>query len=88
MWLQNCAEEKSKWVNMVYFLVMNFGERTYDGNNGLTGCTLSIANASAIPVPIPDNPLDWAYDKETDTVSFTIKEELKSMIVVPGESVL
>lgn len=83
MLLQNCTEEKSKWVNIVYFLVMNFGEKSYDDANGLTGCKLSVPNASATPVPLPDNPLDWAYDKETDTVSFTIKEDPKSMIVVP-----
>ena len=83
MLLQNCEEEKSKWVNIVYFLVMNFGEKTYDDSKGLTGCKLSVPNASDTPVPLPDNPLEWQYNKETDTVEFTIKEDLKNMIVVP-----
>ena len=83
MLLQNCEEEKSKWVNIVYFLIMNFGEKTYDDSNGLTGVKLSVSNASATPVPLPDNPLTWQFDKEKDTVNFEIKEDPKSMIVVP-----
>lgn len=83
MLLKNSEEEKSKWVMITYFLVMNFGEKSYDDANGLTGCKLSVPNASATPVPLPDNPLTWEYDKETDTVNFEIKEDPKNLIIVP-----
>jgi hypothetical protein len=87
MMLQNCAEEKSKWVNIVYFLVMYYGEKSYDDANALTGCVLNLPDVSAVPIPLPDNPLDWAYDKENDKLIFTIKEDPKNLIVVPREKI-
>ena len=84
MLLRNCEEEKSKWVSMVYFLVMNYGEKEYDSMTyDLLGCKLSVSNASATPVPLPDNPLTWQYDKEKDTVNFEIKEDPKRVLIVP-----
>ena len=85
--LMHCVQDKSKWVNIVYFLVMHFGERSYDADNNLTGCKLAVPNASSIPVPTPDNPLSWEFDQEADVLKFEIKEEVKSMIVVPGENI-
>lgn len=73
--LQDCHEQKSKWVSLIYLLVMKYGEKDLDEAGGLNGAKLVIPEASKIPLPTLDNPLDWCYDKDSDEVRLTISED-------------
>lgn len=81
---------KSQWVAQVYMFVMYYGERLYDNNGGLIGASLVIKDVSKIPLPTPDNPLEWNYDEENDTLTFKISEDKtgQPQIIVPDKQLI
>ena len=71
MKMKALAQDRDKWVSLVFFLVSKFGENY----------KLIIPESSKIQVPTVDNQLEWEYNAETDTVTFEIKEVEEKRIV-------
>ena len=88
--LMHVNAQKSQWVAQVYMFVMLHGERIYDNNGGLIGASLVIKDVSKIPLPTPDNPLEWKYDEENDTLTFKITEDKtgNTYMIMPDNSII
>lgn len=71
MKMKALAQDRDKWVSLVFFLVSKFGENY----------KLVIPESSKIQVPTIDNQLTWEYNAETDIVTFEIKEVEEKRIV-------
>jgi len=71
--LMRCAQDKARWISLAYFLVSKFG----------TDFKLVITDTKNIPIPTLDNPLEWEYNEETDTLTLEIKEVEEKRIITP-----
>lgn len=70
--LRQCILEKDQWVKIAYFLVSHFGENF----------KLVIHDVKHIQVPTLNNTLEWDYNRESDTLTFEIKEDNPNRIII------
>lgn len=70
-------EKLNKWILVLYALVTK-----YAADNEYK---IVIDNMSQLQVPTLDNPIDWVYDREADSLTIQIVEpEEKKLIEAPG----